>query len=260
MKFSIIVPIYNSGRYLRECLNSIRAQTFTDWECICIDDGSKDESGGIIDQYVSMDTRFVSVHKKNEGVGEARNTGLDMVRGEWIAYLDSDDWFSKDFLGTAAEIIEKYPQVEMVNLGLSMFKGSEVRLMPLVSHETYLDTSKELPSRTFNTGFFQTVYLRSALGGIRFRHYSIGEDRVYALACLKRVRYIAESPTIAYNYRLSPNSAMRSKMTLRKKWHRFLSSVWVAVLVVGLKSSIRVKLRYIRPVFSNLWSLFWGEI
>lgn len=97
-KISIIVPVYNVEKYLRHCLDSIRAQTFTDFECICIDDGSSDGSGKILDEYAEKDSRFVVIHKDNGGVSSARNAGLDVARGEWLAFVDSDDWVEKDFL------------------------------------------------------------------------------------------------------------------------------------------------------------------
>ena len=97
-KISIIVPVYNVEKYLRRCLDSIAAQTFTDWECICIDDGSPDNSGKILDEYAEKDSRFAVIHQANGGVSAARNAGLDATRGEWIAFVDSDDWVEKEML------------------------------------------------------------------------------------------------------------------------------------------------------------------
>lgn len=97
-KISVIVPVYNVERYLRKCLDSIIAQTFSDWECICVDDGSPDNSGKILDEYAAKDKRFVIIHKENGGVSSARNAGLDMARGEYITFCDSDDWVEADWL------------------------------------------------------------------------------------------------------------------------------------------------------------------
>ncbi len=91
-KISIIVPVYKVEQYLGRCLDSIAAQTFTDWECILIDDGSPDKSGDICDEYAERDSRFRVIHQKNAGVSAARNAGLDVARGEWIGFVDSDDW------------------------------------------------------------------------------------------------------------------------------------------------------------------------
>ncbi len=97
-KISIIVPVYNVEKYIRRCLDSISAQTFTDWECICVDDGTPDASGKICDEYAQKDSRFVVIHKENGGVSSARNVGLDAAKGEWICFCDSDDWVEKEML------------------------------------------------------------------------------------------------------------------------------------------------------------------
>lgn len=103
---SIIVPVYNVEKYLRICLDSILAQTFTDWECILVDDGSTDKSGEICDEFVQRDPRFRSFHKRNGGVSSARNMGLAEVRGEWVTFMDSDDWVESYFLSTITSYIK----------------------------------------------------------------------------------------------------------------------------------------------------------
>lgn len=97
-KISIIVPVYKVEKYLRRCLDSIVAQTFTDWECILIDDGSPDNSGKICDEYAEKNARFRVIHQENAGVSAARNAGLDVAKGEWIGFVDSDDWICETYL------------------------------------------------------------------------------------------------------------------------------------------------------------------
>ena len=89
--FSIIIPVYNVAPYLRECLDSVLKQTFTDWEAICIDDGSTDESGAILDEYAAKDKRFRVIHQANAGVSAARNAALDKVQGEWDDFCRAAD-------------------------------------------------------------------------------------------------------------------------------------------------------------------------
>ena len=96
--FSIIIPVYNVAPYLRECLDSVLAQTFGDWEAICVDDGSTDGSGAILDEYAAKDPRFRVIHQPNSGVSVARNAALDVARGEWIGFLDGDDVWSLNWL------------------------------------------------------------------------------------------------------------------------------------------------------------------
>ena len=95
---SIIVPIYNKECYLRNCLNSILAQTYKNWEALLVNDGSTDNSKSIIDEYSKIDSRFIAINKKNEGTLLARKTGLENSKGEFIASLDSDDMYHPQFL------------------------------------------------------------------------------------------------------------------------------------------------------------------
>lgn len=97
-KISVIVPVYNAEKYLQRCVDSILAQTFTDFELLLINDGSKDTSGEICDEYVVRDNRVRVFHKENGGVSSARNVGLDNAMGEWITFVDSDDWLPIDAL------------------------------------------------------------------------------------------------------------------------------------------------------------------
>lgn len=95
-KISVIVPVYNAERWLGRCIDSILAQTFTDFELLLVDDGSRDSSGAICDRYAAADPRVRVFHKPNGGASSARNEGLDNARGEWITFVDSDDWIETD--------------------------------------------------------------------------------------------------------------------------------------------------------------------
>lgn len=95
MLFSVIVPVYNVEKYLNECVDSILSQTFTDFELILVNDGSKDNSGAICDAYAQKDTRVKVIHKENGGLSDARNKGTEIALGEYIIYIDSDDYLSK---------------------------------------------------------------------------------------------------------------------------------------------------------------------
>lgn len=97
-KVSIIVPVYNVEQYLPRCIDSILTQTFTDFELLLIDDGSHDKSGKICDEYAEKDSRIRVFHKENGGVSSARNIGLYNAQGEWIAFIDSDDWVGDKWL------------------------------------------------------------------------------------------------------------------------------------------------------------------
>ena len=96
-KISVIIPIYNVEKYLRRCLDSVKNQIFTDWQAICVDDGSPDNSGKIADEYAAKDKRFVVIHKENTGVSDTRNVGIKHAIGEYIHFMDSDDVLDIDY-------------------------------------------------------------------------------------------------------------------------------------------------------------------
>ena len=95
---SIIVPVYNTEKYLDQCIQSVLVQTYTNWELLLINDGSTDLSGTICDQYATKDRRIRVFHKENGGVSSARNVGLDNARGKWIMFIDADDWVEPSML------------------------------------------------------------------------------------------------------------------------------------------------------------------
>ena len=105
---SIIIPVYNVEPYLRVCLDSVLAQTYTDWEAILVNDGSKDKSGVICDEYAKKDSRFVVVHKQNEGVAKARITAFDHSKGDLITFIDADDYVDHRYLDILYDCIKKY--------------------------------------------------------------------------------------------------------------------------------------------------------
>ncbi len=103
MRFSIIIPVYNVEPYLRECLDSVLNQTFGDWEAICVNDGSTDGSASILEEYAEKDSRFKIISQPNGGLSAARNTGLKAAEGEYVLFLDSDDWLEPQ----ALEVVSK---------------------------------------------------------------------------------------------------------------------------------------------------------
>lgn len=108
VKLSIIVPIYKTERYLVQCVESILTQRFTDYELILVDDGSPDGSAGICDEYAMRNEKIRVVHKKNGGLVSARIAGLQVAKGEYIGYVDSDDWIDSDYFFNMMEVVEKF--------------------------------------------------------------------------------------------------------------------------------------------------------
>ncbi len=116
---SIIVPCYNVEEYLPKCVESIQAQTYKNWELILVDDGSKDNTPQICDKYAVHNSRIMVIHKSNGGLVSARNAGYDMVAGEWITYLDGDDWFSENFIETVTCAILSNSNIDMIFFSMS---------------------------------------------------------------------------------------------------------------------------------------------
>lgn len=105
---SIVIPVYNVEKYLRECLDSVVGQTYKNLQIILVDDGSTDASGAICDEYAKRDERITVVHQKNQGAGAAKNTGLELVEGEYVSLIDSDDYLSETFYEMMIQSMEQY--------------------------------------------------------------------------------------------------------------------------------------------------------
>ncbi len=210
--FSIIVPAYNVAAWLRECLDSVWGQAFTEWECIVVDDESSDESGSIADEYAARDSRFRVIHQKNAGEGGARNAGLAVARGEWILFLDGDDVLLKGALGALTKACNA--DCDLVRFGFCEFDDGDV---PEVGESDScfvsrrVDISSEILMPDFFTYVWQHAYRRSVVQGIRFKRYKRGCDRVYVDdVLLNRVNTVKVVDAIVYGYRRRAGSAMNA--------------------------------------------------
>ncbi len=219
-RFTIIIPVYNVVPYLRECLDSVKAQTFIDWEAICVDDGSTDNSGLILDEYAAKDTRFKVVHKVNGGVASARNTGLDVASGEWIAFLDADDVWAPWTLAFSMQATRESVGIDVVrfdtgkfvdgqspwrNCGKPKFEGQKE------------DVSKHMDYKTSTCFFGGKIYRKDVIDGIRFRNYKIGEDLLFLTQCMVKVRQQYNVMVVCYWYRQRTSSVSHSAVTLRSQ-------------------------------------------
>ena len=137
---SIIIPVYNVEKYLRRCLDSVLNQTFTDWQAICVNDGSPDGSGEILVEYAARDSRFIIVNKENGGLSDARNAGLPHATGEYIMYLDSDDFIHPQTMEIA------YHMARRDNSDIVSFTYDRVyRPQLMVRHVLGMDTDGVIP-------------------------------------------------------------------------------------------------------------------
>ena len=235
MKVSIITPIYNTPKVkLHRCLDSVKAQTFTDWECLLVDDGSKDDSFAICQQYAAEDARFKALHKENGGVSSARNYGLEHAEGEWIAFLDSDDAFAPDHL-------QKMLSAATDDVDIVMTGFEDVRKDGSWYHRykaaRYI--GKDGVRRLFrDTDFlehqipwdrmYRNLNADHNLDRMHFdEHLSLSEDRLFAYNYLLHVKGVACIPDVTYihdatdetslTYRKHPSSVNAYKYATFKK-------------------------------------------
>lgn len=122
MKVSFIIPIYNVEKYLPQCVDSILSQTYTDFEVILVDDGSPDNSGKLCDEYANRDNRVRVIHKPNGGLSDARNAGLDAAQGEYVIFVDSDDfWVKSDCLQQIMHVVELNSECGFIGFNCSYY-------------------------------------------------------------------------------------------------------------------------------------------
>lgn len=145
--FSVIIPVYNVEKYLDQCVQSVLNQPFTDLEAILVDDGSTDSSGKICDEYAARDFRVRVIHQENGGLGQARNAGLRVAKGEWILFLDSDDYWMDNGLQLISQKIQMWPDEKLfVTKWVPFGQQLEFAKTPEDSMEYFIEKSK-----TFST-------------------------------------------------------------------------------------------------------------
>lgn len=208
---SIIVPVYKTEKYLQRCVDSLLAQTFTDFELLLIDDGSPDRSGDICDEYAAKDSRVRVFHKENGGVSSARNIGLDKAKGEWIVFVDSDDWVDNIWLEKYCEnidddtdiIFQGYVREELNNKQIfHYYDASEKQIMAdIISELEQRDLFGWTWIKIFNSNVIK-------INNLRFnQNISMNEDLIFTLEfCLYIERKIKVLSSTTYHYYNTPNS------------------------------------------------------
>ena len=226
MKVSIIVPIYNVERYLQSCIDSILVQTYKDFELILVDDGSPDQSGVICDKYAAQDPRIQVIHKQNQGLGMARNTGLEHATGEFVCFVDSDDWIEPNALECWVKAQKQYnADIVMCNYQKrtdekEVLYRYEIRnkeccyqdekieqeiFWPMIGQES---TEKE--DFTVNMCVWTNLYKRDLIEREHIRFLSereyLSEDICFNLQYLLNCKVAVMIPESLYCYRYNPTS------------------------------------------------------
>ena len=208
-KISIIVPVYNVEQYLPRCIDNILNQSFADLELLLIDDGSKDKSGAICDEYADKDDRIRVYHKENGGVSSARNIGLENARGEWLAFIDGDDEITEGYFN----IRQEHESVDVIIKPYCVVNADG--RVTCHNNELSILTGKDKIFRYYvqkrNNALWDKIIKRKTIGTKRFNtNVSIGEDFLFFLGVLPNVKSIAFDDTGSYRYFLRQGSAMQS--------------------------------------------------
>lgn len=212
-KISIIVPIYQTEKYINFCLDSILAQTFTDWECILVDDGSYDKSGAICDKYAINDPRFRVIHKKNEGVSSARNAALEVAKSPWITFADSDDVLHPDTFSTCIEIVE--------NNHLDFLQFSYTKRISEFGDKNgnktnVLNKNEIFKYRNFSGNVWQVIFNSEIIKSNNLRFdpkMKLGEDQLFVYEFMQYANRFKIIDNILYYYRDNPDGAMHNEKT-----------------------------------------------
>ena len=224
---SIIVPIYKAEPYLVQCLQSIHSQSYKNWECILVDDGSPDKCGNICDSWQKFDSRFISVHQENQGVSIARNNGLHLAKGKYVVFVDSDDWVDKDYL--------KHLRDTMADESIDLSVGGQVQsenkvLSPSCMNDVIrmcgLYTDIFLENIGFFYGPFSKIYRKSIIDkyGLSFPiDLSLGEDMCFNFSYLAVCGKIKFLPNVDYHYRLQNTGLVNQ---YRKDLFECLFRIW----------------------------------
>lgn len=202
-KISVIVPVYKAENYLHRCVDSLLAQTFQDFEILLIDDGSPDRSGEICDEYAKKDKRVRVFHKKNGGVSSARNLGLDNARGEWICFVDSDDWVDKDTFACCGDYFCESDLIRFSYTSVFSIDGCTVEkhiLIKDVSKEYYI--AQLIEQKTY-VAVWGALFKRELFTAeIRFdTSIAIGEDWLMFICLVSRCNNVTflNRPLYQYN-------------------------------------------------------------
>ena len=216
VKLSVIIPVYKAQQFIAKCIESVLNQTFSDFELLLIDDGSPDLSGEICDKYALSDNRINVIHQKNQGVSAARNNGLDKACGEFIIFIDSDDWIEPLFFETYFEELKNYPS-QLIYQGF---------INDLKDKTTYLELpNKRYKGSEITEALFEVEY-RECLGGacnkifhrsiiedhkIRFSpSLSYGEDKIFTLQYSMNINSITLLSKCYYHYNRTLENSLSS--------------------------------------------------
>lgn len=214
---SIIIPVYNVERYLDRCMKSVCNQTYYNLEIILVDDGSTDSSGVMCDKWAVRDSRIKVIHKENEGASSARNLGLDIASGEYIGFVDSDDWIDRTMYSYLLSLIETYSVkvafCSFCRINRKYMKKWKFKEKIIVRENENLDNYfYRVNGEKSSYGVWCGIYDTRAIRHIRFIEGKITEDVMYTYEIYQAVRKIVFSSLPLYNYYINPQGVSESRL------------------------------------------------
>ena len=215
---SVIVPVYNSEQTLHRCIDSILGQTYRNFELLLINDGSKDRSGEICDEYARKDSRVKVFHKENGGVSSARNVGLVNARGEWVTFVDSDDWAGEKLLSNLISHTNNHPNVELV-ISFSEYifnngRREENYNARMVDKANFQILFSEY-DMSWHTGPWAKLYSKQVIDSknLRFNeNMNIGEDAVFFYSYLSQIDGLYVSSDTDYKYNADTEGSLTKRV------------------------------------------------
>ena len=202
MRFSVIIPAYNASRYIARCIESVKVQTFTDFECIIVNDGSKDNTLELCQSLMEGDSRFVIIDIPNGGVSNARNMGLERAKGEYILFVDADDWVEPTWL---QELSQQCNETDVVQFDYYEV-GNDTR------QEIHIDSDLGMIIRGDGAVVWKRAYRRELIADLRFdTSIKAGEDYLFSTQVFLRCQSYRHIGRCLYNYYVAnQQSAMHS--------------------------------------------------
>ena len=204
---SVIVPVYNAEKYIERCVDSILAQTYTDWELYLIDDGSEDNSLAKIKKYEKLESRIRVIHQNNQGAGASRNYGLDLVSGDYVVFVDSDDYIESSYF----ELLSKHKEdIVFIDVNRRDDKGNikaKERLSKF-KHFTKDDILRAQMTGKILWGGVRKAVKRKLIDkyNIRYTEHKVGEEALYSFLVLYYAETFSFIDKPVYNYEVHPNS------------------------------------------------------
>lgn len=257
---SVIVPVYNVANYLPQCLDSILGQDYGKLEVILIDDGSKDESGAICDAYAAKDSRVTVIHQENAGAAAAKNAGLRVATGEYLSFVDSDDWLEPNVYGYMVEVLRS-GKADAVQFSFRDVWRSRTEDRLACTGRTAVDSDEYL--RRFTVDYtcallWNKLYRRAIYDGIYFEEGHRIDDEYFTYQGFLRDRKIVLDDRVIYNYRRRASGAMNAPEAARQRLQDKLDSMTKRRKLVR---KYRPKLRkvYDQTYLDGLWCLS-GEV